>query len=520
MPRAHAIRRTVLGGMAAAIVGCAALVGLGAAAAPADEPNLQPLLPTGQSNVNDRWVDTRVARGRTLYRFDTVILNAGSGAFEVHRDASGTTYQRIWSGGDPGGEGTPKSFPAGAPGFQDIPIASGGNGQPNALRYSPAYGHEHFHSQRIAAYALVDAAGNPVQEASKNLAGFCLYDSYGPPASGAPTRYPGAYPGGVRPCANGEPGYAGLLRMGIQRNWGDFYGSQLTDQWVDVTDVTPGSYRLRATVDPDGLYTESDEGDNTTTANVVIPGVVAAARTATTPAGTAVSVPLAGTVVGASVKSRLPTCQENETGKASCMTTATPGAATLAVQQPGAGQGSVRLAGTAAVYTPPAGFTGTATFTYTGTDSRGLTSRAATVTVKVGAGTAGTAGAAAGKKGRIRLTARQMLISQRIGQAAIRRLDAVEATLDGAPAPAAARAHAHGRVTLSARQLRINQRIFQAAVRRGTALEARLDGTPPPGATAGGHDRVRLSVRQMVINQHIAQAAVRKANALRARVGL
>ncbi len=520
MSRRRDIRRTVLGGMAAAVVGCAALVGLGAAAAPADEPNLQPLLPTGQSNVNDRWVDTRVAPGRTLYRFDTVILNAGSGAFEVYRDASGTTFQRIWKGGDPGGDGTTKSFPAGAPEFQDIPVASGGNGQPNTLRYSPAYGHEHFHSQRIAAYALLGADGAPVSEASKNLAGFCLYDSWGPPASGAPTRYPGAYPGGAHPCAGGEPAYAGLLRMGIQRNWGDFYGSQLTDQWVDVTDVTPGSHRLRATVDPDGLYTESDDTDNTITANVVIPGVVAAARTASTAAGAAVSVPLSATVIGPGVKSRLPTCQETETGKASCMTTATPGAATLAVQQPGAGQGSVRLAGTTAVYTPPAGFTGTATFTYTGTDSRGLTSRAATVTVKVGTGSAGTAGAGAKKKGRIRLTARQMLISQRIGQAAIRRLSAVEAKLDGRPAPATAAARRHGRVTLSAKQLRINQRIFQAGVRKGTALEARLDGTPAPGAKAGGHDRVRLSVRQMVINQHIAQAAVRKANALRARVGL
>ncbi len=507
--------------MAAAIAGCGVLVGLGAAAAPADRPNLQPLLPVGQSNVNDRWVDTRVAPGRTLYRFDTVILNAGSGAFEVYRDASGTTFQRIWNGGDPGGEGTPKSFPAGAPGFQDIPIASGGNGQQNALRYSAAYGHEHFHSQRIAAYALLDGAGNPVKEASKNLAGFCLYDSWGPPASGAPARYPGAYPGGVHPCANGEPTYTGLLRMGIQRNWGDFYGSQLTDQWVDVTDVTPGTYALRATVNPDGLYTESDEGDNTITANVVIPGVVAPARTVTTPAGAAVSVPLSATVVGAGVKSRLPTCQEDETGKASCMTTATAGAVTLAVQQPGAGQGSVKLSGSTAVYTPPAGFTGTATFTYTGADSRGLTSKPAAVTVKVGTGSGGTTAAGhTAKKGRIRLSARQMLISQRIGQAAIRRLNAVEAKLDGTPPPTAATAHKGTRVTLSAKQLRINQRIFQAAVRKGTALEARLDGTPAPAAKAAAHDRVRLSVRQMVINQHIAQAAVRKANALQVRVGL
>jgi Lysyl oxidase/Bacterial Ig domain len=519
--RPRAIRRTVLGAMAAAVVGCGLLVGLGSAAAPADEPNLQPLLPTNLSNANDRWVDTKEVPGRTLFRFDTVILNAGSGAFEVYRDASGNTYQRVWNGGDPGGDGTTKSFPAGAPGFQDLPIAQGADGQANELRYSAAYGHDHFHSQRIAAYTLVTTDGRPVKEASKNFAGFCLYDSWGPPASGAPTRYPGAYPGGAHPCAGGEPGYTGLLRMGIQRNWGDFYGSQLYDQWVDVTDVAPGTYRLRATVDPDNLYAESDETDNTITGTVVVPGVVVAPHTVVTSPGAPVSVPLSATVVGAGVRSRLPGCAEDDTGKPSCMTTATPGAATLAVQQPPARQGSVKLSGSTAVYTPPAGFTGTATFTYTGSDSRGLTSKPATVTVKVAAGSGGTTGAPKGRTGRIRLTARQMLISQRIGQAAIRRLNAVEAKLDGKPAPAPPAAKARrARVTLSARQLRINQRIFQAAVRKGEALEARLDGRPAPAAKNRPHDVVRLSVRQMVINQHIAQAAVRKANALSKRVGL
>jgi hypothetical protein len=40
-------------------------------------------------------------------------------------------------------------------------------------------------------------------------------------------------------------------------------------------------------------------------------------------------------------------------------------------------------------YTPPAGFDGVARFTYTGTDSRGLTSKPATVTITVGTGTGG-----------------------------------------------------------------------------------------------------------------------------------
>lgn len=524
MSRTHAIRRTALGGMAAALIGFGALVGLGTAAAPADTPDLTPLLPTGLSNVNDRWIDTRQIPGRTLFRFDTVILNVGGGAFEVYRGPGGTTYQRIWNGGDPGGVGSPKSFPGGAPGAEDRALASGAPGQPNALRYSTATGHDHFHSQRIAAYTLLTAAGAPVGEAAKNYAGFCLYDSWGPPSSGSPARYP-AGTGANRACASGEPGYTGLLRMGIQSDWGDFYGSQLYDQWVDVTGVTPGTYRLRATADPDGLYEESDETNNTIeTGSVVIPGVVASPATVSTPAGSAVAVPLSATVVGASVRSRAPGCTDAQTTLASCMTTAAPAAVTLAVTQPAAGRGAVALRGAVATYTPPAGFSGTATFTFTGTDSRGLAGAPATVTVRVGAAGGGGAGGAAGARGakkasRITLSARQLLISQRIAQAALRRLRAVEAVLDGRPAPAAAARRRGGTVTLSARQLLINQRIGQAGVRLADALEARVAGKRPPvvsGRRTGG--TVRLTVGQLVINQKIAQAAVRRANALQARV--
>lgn len=510
--RRRTVRTLVLGGISSALVGCGALVGLGSAAAPADLPDLTSLLPVGQTNPNDRWIDTQQLPGRTLFRFDTVIKNIGFGAFEVYRAGDGTTYQRIWSGGDPLRAGTPKSFPVGAPPAEDVPLAGGAAGGPNALRYSAATGHDHFHSQRIAAYTLLGADGAPVQESSKNLAGFCLYDSWGPPSTGAPSRYPseGA-------CAAKEPGYTGLLRMGIAEDWGDFYRSQLYDQWVDVTGVTPGTYRLRATVDPDGLYRESNESNNSSEdPAVVIPGVVATPRTVATPAGVPVAIGLSGAVVGPTVKSRRPECTDAQTRQAACMTTADPAAVAYAVAQPAAGRGSVSLAGAVATYTPPRGVSGVVTFTYTGTDSRGLVSAPATVAVRVAAPAGRTTGA--GGRGRITLSARQMLIGQRIGQAAIRRLNAVEARLDGGPAPAARRAKG-GAVELSVRQMRINQRVYQAAVRRAAALEARIEGRPAPAAAAGGpKGRITLTLRQLVINQHIAQAAVRRANVLDARV--
>ncbi|MGE3139686.1 MAG: PQQ-dependent sugar dehydrogenase [Thermoleophilia bacterium] len=117
---------------------------------------------------------------------------------------------------------------------------------------------------------------------------------------------------------------------------------------------------------------------------------------------------------------------------------------------------------------------------------------------------------AGGGPGRVTLTERQLLINQRISQAAVRRANALQARLDAGltggdvadgaitagklvpglvvanaaatgaqpartvtrPAPARARS---ARVTVSARQLRINQRISQAAVRRTNALIDRLE---------------------------------------------
>jgi hypothetical protein len=191
----------------------------------------------------------------------------------------------------------------------------------------------------------------------------------------------------------------------------------------------------------------------------------------------------------------------------------------------------------------------------------------------------------------VKLTARQLLINQRIAQAAVRRANAIGGWLDAglesrdlcgrgigpeafgpgvrtgptdvvpseeraAPRPLTVAAPARRRtaVRLSARQLLIGQRIAQAAVRRANALEERLeagltggdlrDGSITPGKLArglriltaaeevppapsatrlaparGGRDRVTLTASQLLINQRIAQAAVHRTNALRARLG-
>ena len=193
----------------------------------------------------------------------------------------------------------------------------------------------------------------------------------------------------------------------------------------------------------------------------------------------------------------------------------------------------------------------------------------------------------------ITLSTGQLLINQRIDQAAIRRANGVEAWLgDGiegrdlcqgalgatelgagiatdlagppvafvAPDPrpivvAAAKPADPSQIRLSTGQLLINQRISQAAIRRLNALKARMDGgltggdvddatltqpvfvaglrvlaAPPPAsppaastteiapATPGDPSQITLTTTQILINQRISQAAVRRANELIARI--
>jgi hypothetical protein len=113
----------------------------------------------------------------------------------------------------------------------------------------------------------------------------------------------------------------------------------------------------------------------------------------------------------------------------------------------------------------------------------------------------------------VRVSAGQLLVNQRISQAALKRLAIVEARREGKPDPrfdstSGDTRDAVARVRVSVAQLKINQRISQAAVRKAN----RLAGRPTP--VRAGSGRVTLSSAQLLINQRISQAAVRRANTL------
>ena len=116
----------------------------------------------------------------------------------------------------------------------------------------------------------------------------------------------------------------------------------------------------------------------------------------------------------------------------------------------------------------------------------------------------------------VALSRRQLLINQRISQAAVRRVNLIEERLDaglgrddlrpggvaeGAFAPGIGRVQAPGSPAFAPPPL------------------ARAPETPPaPTRRPGAAATVRLTVSQLVVNQRISQAAVRRANGLAARL--
>jgi Lysyl oxidase len=198
----------------------------------------------------DRAPDLRMARladisiegtpdGRRLLRFSTVIVNVGAGAFEVHgsRSSTGATTmsvrQRVFD--DAGGA-------------RDVGTA--------ATMYYSGDGHNHWHVRDLQTYTLARLDnGRSVGTGAKH--GFCFWDN-------VPFRLslPGAPQSPVyRGCGVGSDL---TVVTGQSIGWGDRYAATLVDQYIDVTGLGSGQYRLTAEADVPDWFLESDDGNNAT----------------------------------------------------------------------------------------------------------------------------------------------------------------------------------------------------------------------------------------------------------------
>lgn len=192
---------------------------------------------------------------RLLLRFDSYVHNVGPGPLEVRFGVSGP-------GGATDTAGAPEQVVAGEADARAMP---GAEVVFETGRLDNEDGHDHWHLQRVARYALALPGGGT---AASEKVGFCLLDSL--PVEAASGRH---YTSDCR-RAPGAP----TVTMGVSPGWRDLYTRNLAHQWVDVSGIAPGTYDLRAEVDPDGLIAEADEANPPSSRAVVVPGWVARPR--------------------------------------------------------------------------------------------------------------------------------------------------------------------------------------------------------------------------------------------------
>ncbi len=188
------------------------------------------------------------AGAQTCLRFDQVIANTGEAAAELRFPLpldgfvdSGTAIQRVYRS-----DGSYFDRDAGEFEFHDI--------------------HQHFHYSSFAGATLwvSNAQGDrlgsaPIRDGRK--VSFCMVDveidelevkgdgprTYNAPDCLFPTQF------------DEEHGY---IVQGISNGWNDIYEWYLPDQYIEVTGVPDGYYRLENCADPDGEIAETDEDDN------------------------------------------------------------------------------------------------------------------------------------------------------------------------------------------------------------------------------------------------------------------
>lgn len=184
--------------------------------------------------------------GRKLLRFASIIVNVGAGPFEVHGErAAGastmTTSQRIFD--DAGG-------------FRDVPTA--------AIMYFAGDGHTHWHVRDLEDFEL-QRLDNGTKVGTYAKHGFCFFDNYLYGSSD-----PAFYTRSSGSC--GRSASDTQTTMGLSVGWGDRYPPTLPDQYIDITGLSSGRYRLIGRADTSNWFVESDNANNVAWVDIQLKG--------------------------------------------------------------------------------------------------------------------------------------------------------------------------------------------------------------------------------------------------------
>lgn len=134
-------------------------------------------------------------------------------------------------------------------------------------------GHAHWHLHNLQLYEL-ERLDNGVKVGTGAKEGFCFFDnvSYRLSLPGAPQSAVYRYSTDPPACAYQQPNALQAV-MGLSIGWGDLYNWSLPGQYIDITNLAAGRYRLRVTVNagPLGLQ-ESNPSNNATWADLQLRG--------------------------------------------------------------------------------------------------------------------------------------------------------------------------------------------------------------------------------------------------------
>jgi hypothetical protein len=194
----------------------------------------------GMAQLNNIQIEN--TNGQRLLRFDTVIVNTGAGNFELRGSRSDTStdmtkvIQRIYD--DAGGYRNRKT---------------------TAQMYWSGDGHNHWHVRDLEEYELIRLDNGKKLVGTGAKQGFCFRDNY---------EFGSTQDAFYTSC--GHDPDALKVRMGLSRGWGDIYSWKTVGQYIDITNLESGRYRLQATADAGEWFEESDETNNFTWVDIQI----------------------------------------------------------------------------------------------------------------------------------------------------------------------------------------------------------------------------------------------------------
>lgn len=186
--------------------------------------------------------------GRKLLRYSTTVVNIGDGAMQAEGSRASTAdtemsvNQRIFNS------------------LSGSRVVS-----TPAVMFFARDGHNHWHVDDLEISDL-NRLDNGIKVGSGAKHGFCFYDLVA-----FNLGLPGA-PGSKVYTTCGTNSSVLTQTMGISIGWGDVYRYSLANQWVDITNVAAGRYRLTTTADLQNRFLETNETNNVTWTDLQLKG--------------------------------------------------------------------------------------------------------------------------------------------------------------------------------------------------------------------------------------------------------